>query len=59
MKKIYLSEEEIMIILMIIAILFSLINSKYQKNKCIENDGKVITDSIGLFDKCIYGDKNE
>ena len=57
MKKIYLDKEVIIIIILIIAILFSLLNSKYQKNKCIENDGKVITDNIGLFDKCIYGDK--
>ena len=26
------------------------------KNKCINNGGKVITDSLGLYDKCIYGD---
>ncbi len=29
----------------------------FNKNKCIENGGKVITDTYGLYDKCIYGDK--
>ena len=30
-----------------------------EAQKCIENGGTVVTNSGGLFDKCIYGGKNE
>lgn len=29
-----------------------------EAQKCIENGGTVVTNSGGLFDKCIYGGKN-
>ena len=41
-----------MVILVVIVMLVLTAN----KNKCINNGGKVITNSLGLYDKCIYGD---
>lgn len=29
-----------------------------EAQRCIENGGTVVTNSGGLFDKCIYGGKN-
>ena len=41
-----------MVILVVIVMLVLTVN----KNKCINNGGKVITNSSGFYDKCIYGD---
>lgn len=30
---------------------------QFNKNKCIEKGGKVITNAYGVFNKCIYGAK--
>lgn len=41
-----------MVILVVIVLLILNVN----KNKCINNGGKVITDRLGIYEKCIYGD---
>jgi hypothetical protein len=28
---------------------------EYQANECIKNNGTVVTNSVGRFEKCIYG----
>lgn len=45
-----------MVILVVIAMLVSMLVLTANKNKCINNGGKVITDNSGFYDKCIYGD---
>ena len=47
----YSVETIIIIILLVIAIFVRNI----QKNNCIEKGGSVITNSIGIYEKCIYG----
>lgn len=47
----YLLEVIIIIIVLVIAIFVRNI----QKNNCIEKGGSVITNSIGIYEKCIYG----
>ena len=49
----YLLEVIIIIIVLVIAIFVRGI----QKNDCIEKGGSVITNSIGIYEKCIYGGK--
>lgn len=51
MEKIIATITTIIIIVCLICFL------QFNKNKCIEKGGKVITDTYGLYDKCIYGDK--
>lgn len=46
--------EFIIMIIVVVIIEFVL---HFNKNNCIKNGGKVITDSIGIYDKCIYGGK--
>lgn len=41
-----------MVILVVIVILILSVN----KNKCVNNGGKVITDGFGIYEKCIYGE---
>lgn len=31
---------------------------EYRANECIKNNGTVVTNSVGRFEKCIYGGKN-
>jgi surface polysaccharide O-acyltransferase-like enzyme len=49
----YLLEIIIIIIVLVIAIFVRNI----QKNNCIEKGGSVITNSIGIYEKCIYEGK--
>lgn len=49
----YLLEAIIIIIVLVIAIFVRGI----QKNDCIEKGGSAITNSIGIYEKCIYGGK--
>lgn len=46
----YLLEIIIMIILVVITIF--VLNIK--KNNCIEKGGSVVTNSVGIYEKCIY-----
>jgi len=41
------------IVLVIIVIVILNIN----KNNCIKNGGKVVTNNLGLYEKCIYGEE--
>lgn len=44
--------EAIIVIIVVIMTIFVL---NIQKNNCIEKGGSVITNSIGIYEKCIYG----
>lgn len=46
--------EAIIVIIVVIMTIFVL---NIQKNNCIEKGGSVITNSIGIYEKCIYGGK--
>lgn len=50
-------EKIIAIITMIIITICLIYFLQFNKNKCIENGGKVITNAYGVFNKCIYGGK--
>ena len=45
------------IIIIIIAVVIRIVVSSNQKNNCIEKGGSVITNSVGIYEKCIYGGK--
>lgn len=45
------------IIIIIIAVVIRIVILSNQKNNCIEKSGSVITNSIGIYEKCIYGGK--
>lgn len=49
----YLLEYIIMFIFVMIIILVL----HFNKNNCIKNGGSVMTNSIGIYEKCIYGGK--
>lgn len=49
-------EKIIATIIMIIITICLIYLLQFNKNKCIEKGGKVITDTYGLYDKCIHGD---
>lgn len=44
-------------IIMFILVIILCFVIHFNKNNCIKNGGKLITDSIGIYDKCIYGGK--
>lgn len=44
-------------IIVIIAVIMTIFVLNIQKNNCIEKGGSVITNSIGIYEKCIYGGK--
>ena len=46
---------ECLFIIAILAVLFLL--SHINKNNCIENGGKVITNRFGMYKSCIYNEK--
>lgn len=45
----------IIVIIVILAVFFLLLH--INKNNCIENSGKVITDRFGMYKGCIYDGK--
>lgn len=45
------------VIVIIIAVIIKIFVLNIQKNNCIEKGGSVITNSIGIYEKCIYGGK--
>ena len=45
-------------IIMIIIVIIIGIVIHFNKNHCIKNGGKVITNNVGIYDKCIYGGNN-
>lgn len=45
------------IIIIIIAVVIAIFVRNIQKNNCIEKGGSVITNSVGIYEKCIYGGK--
>lgn len=45
------------VIIIIIAVVIRIVILSNQKNNCIEKGGSVITNSIGIYEKCIYGGK--
>lgn len=45
-------------IIMFIFVMIIILVLHFNKNNCIKNGGKVITNSIGIYDKCIYGGNN-
>ena len=55
--RLFTDEFYIFIGLVIIATVGMILFSNWRKNQCLNKNGKVIEDNIGLFDKCIYGDK--
>ena len=44
-------------IIMLIFVIIIIFVLNIQKNNCIEKGGSVITNSIGIYEKCIYGGK--
>lgn len=46
-------------ITIVILIVFVIVILNISKNKCIKNGGKVVTDNLGIYEKCIYEEKNE
>lgn len=52
-KNMYLLE----VIIIIIAVVIRIVILSNQKNNCIEKGGSVITNSIGIYEKCIYGEE--
>lgn len=45
------------VITIIIVLVITIFVINIQKNNCIENGGSVIINSIGIYEKCIYGGK--
>lgn len=45
------------VIVIIIAVIITIFVLNIQKNNCIEKGGSVITNLIGIYEKCIYGGK--
>jgi len=46
--------EFIIIVVLIIAVIIVM---NFNENKCVKNGGKVITDNLGVYEKCVYGDE--
>ena len=44
-------------IIAIIVVVITMFVLNIQKNNCIEKGGSVMTNSIGIYEKCIYGGK--
>lgn len=44
-------------IIIIIALVITIFVLNIQKNSCIEKGGSVMTNSISIYEKCIYGGK--
>lgn len=43
------------VIIIIIVLVITIFVRNIQKNNCIEKGGSIITNSIGIYEKCIYG----
>ena len=44
-------------IIMLIFVIIIIFVLNIQKSNCIEKGGSVMTNSIGIYEKCIYGGK--
>ena len=54
MKDLFKNKIFIEFIITVVAIVLIILFCNNRKNDCIKNGGKVVTDTYGLFDKCIY-----
>lgn len=45
--------------IVIVGIIAFIYFSNFRKETCINNDGKVIENVIGIYEKCIYGSDKE
>ena len=61
MKEIIKANKVMIVYILFIIIFFvsMILFSNWRKTQCLKNNGKVVETTLGLMEKCIYGDDKE